>query len=102
MVAPVMWPTPGEHLLRYVGDRLRVTLSQTSLDPTVRAFLRTNLTRAKQARAEVVTRAGLASADAFTFAGASWRDIPLLQEGDQWSLNLPLLEVGHFRAKAYF
>ena len=103
MVAPVMSPSPGEHLLRYVGDRFRISLSPVpSLHPSARAFLRTNLTRANQARAEVVARSGLSSADALTFAGASWRDIPLLREGESWTLDLPLLQVGHFRAKAYF
>jgi starch synthase (maltosyl-transferring) len=98
-----MWPSPGEHLLRFVGDRLHVTLAATpDLDPSVRAYLRTNLTRAAVARAEVVAQAGLRGEDALTFAGASWRDIPLLPDAQGWSLDLPLLEVGHFRAKAYF
>jgi starch synthase (maltosyl-transferring) len=102
MQVPTMWPRPGEHLLRYVGDRLQVRLSRPAgLSEDVRAFLRTNLTRAEVARAEVIARAGLSNGDALTFAGASWRDVPLALEADEYVLDLPLLEVGHFRAKAY-
>jgi starch synthase (maltosyl-transferring) len=98
-----MSPAPGEHLLRFVGDRLRVTLElpEGSLAP-LRGFLRTNLTRARVARAEVVAQTGLREQEELTFAGASWRDIPLVQQGATYALELPLLETGHFLAKAYF
>lgn len=102
MTAPEMWPKPGEHLLRYVGDRFRIKLSRVpELGSDITAFLRTNLTRAALARAEIIAHAGLASEHTFAFAGASWRDIPLYPVGDGFELDLPLLEVGHFRAKAY-
>src|SRR5689334_11048949 len=102
MQAPVMWPRPGDHLLRYVGDRFQIRLSRPpELAEDVRAFVRTNLTRATVARAEVVARSGLSREETLTFAGASWRDIPLVQDGEAYVLDLPLLEVGHFRAKAY-
>ncbi|MEY4513186.1 MAG: hypothetical protein RLZZ450_5308 [Pseudomonadota bacterium] len=98
-----MSPAPGEHLLRFVGDRLRVTLTppEGTLTP-LRAFLRTNLTRARVARAEVIAQAGLREQEELTFAGASWRDIPLLHTDGAYVLELPLLETGHFLAKAYF
>jgi hypothetical protein len=98
-----MVPSPSEHLLRYVGDRLVVELFP---DPSAhtgrRAFLRTNLTRARVVRHEVVARAGLTPQEAITFAGASWRDIPLEKTERGFRLDLPLLEVGHFRFKAYY
>src|SRR5262249_28530610 len=98
-----MFPAPGEHLLRFVGDRLRVVLETAQPVPSqARAFLRTNLTRAALARREVIAASGLRAEDSLTFAGASWRDIPLRREGSCWSIDLPLLEVGHFRAKAYW
>lgn len=97
-----MVPSPAEHLLRYVGDRLVVELYAESPAEASRAFLRTNLTRAKVARREVVARAGLSRQEEITFAGASWRDIPLERSGGGFRLDLPLLEVGHFRAKAYY
>lgn len=98
-----MIPAPGEHLLRFVGDRLQVTLEKPKdTGPGARAFLRTNLTRETVSRREVIAAAGVRPEDALTFAGASWRDIPLEEREDAWSIDLPLLEVGHFRAKAYW
>lgn len=102
MNAPRMTPAPGEHLVRFVGDRLRVTLTPPPDGPNVRAYLRTNLTRAKVARSEVIGQAGLREQEELTFAGASWRDIPLAQSGEGFAIELPLLEPGHFLAKAYF
>ncbi|MDB4991032.1 MAG: Amylo-alpha6-glucosidase, partial [Myxococcaceae bacterium] len=98
-----MSPPPGEHLLRFVGDRLRVRLSlpEGNLTP-LKGFLRTNLTRARVARAEVIAQAGRREQEELTFAGASWRDIPLHESEGGFSLELPLLETGHFLAKAYF
>jgi starch synthase (maltosyl-transferring) len=98
-----MVPSPSEHLLRYVGDRLVFELHpESGVHEGQRAFLRTNLTRAKVARREVVARAGLVSQETLTFAGASWRDIPLQRTPEGFRLDLPLLEIGHFRAKAYY
>lgn len=97
-----MFPAPGEHLLRYVGDRLRVTLTPPAgRSPGLRAFLRTNLTRAAVARAEVIAQAGLREQEQLTFAGASWRDIPLEPSREGFAIELPLLETGHFLAKPY-
>jgi starch synthase (maltosyl-transferring) len=102
MVQLEMSPSPAEHLLRYVGDRLRVVLRIPAGErASLHAFLRTNLTRASVARQEVIAMAGRRSEDALTFAGASWRDIPLKPCHEGFVIDLPLLEVGHFRAKAY-
>ncbi|MET0343303.1 MAG: amylo-alpha-1,6-glucosidase [Polyangiales bacterium] len=98
-----MAPAPGDHLVRYVGDHLHVSLAPPpGARGPLRAFLRTNLTRAEVSRAEVIAQAGLREQEALTFAGASWRDIPLVAEGDGFALDLPLLQTGHFLAKAYF
>ncbi len=91
-----MTPAPGSRIVRYVGDRVRFTLEGEGP-----AFLRTNLTRGAQARQEVIALSGAATSAARTFAGASWRDIPLTRRDGLWELDLPLTEVGHFRAKAY-
>ncbi|HEX5659651.1 MAG TPA: amylo-alpha-1,6-glucosidase [Polyangiales bacterium] len=99
-MSPVMNPAPGEHLLRFVGDRLRVTLHGASASQ--RAFLRTNLTRARVARAEVLAQPGLREQEALTFAGASWRDVPLERgEDGSYAIEIALLQPGHFLAKAY-
>lgn len=93
-----MSPLPGDRLLRFVGDRVtfRIDLDGHAPDGW-HAFLRTDLGRAATARDErVATLAGRT-----TFAGDSWRDIPLHRGSHGWALDLPLTEVGWFRAKAY-
>jgi starch synthase (maltosyl-transferring) len=115
MDRPAMTPAPGSRIVHYVGDRIRFTLS---LDPRermrsrgerpacaaegCRALLRTNLTRAARAREETIGLSGAISSELRTFAGAAWRDIPLRPAADGWELDLPLTEVGYFRAKAYY
>lgn len=97
-----MSPTPGSRLVRYVGDRLTFTLTcETGVQPGWSAYLRTNLTRAAQTREEVIALSGARPSEAKTFAGASWRDIPLGATVEGWAQNLALTEVGYFRAKAY-
>src|ERR1041385_1244642 len=100
--SPRMDPAPGEHLLRFVGDRLEVRLAvDDGAGASVRAFLRTNLTRARVARAEVLSHSSPRVWGEASFAGSSWRDMPLERRDGVFGIDLPLLEVGHFRAKAY-
>ncbi len=97
-----MEPPPGTHVVRHVGDRLSVRIAIPGGGPGAsRAFLRTNLTRADVARRETIALLGREAGDEATFAGASWRDIPLERRGDGFAIDLPLLEVGHFHAKPY-
>jgi starch synthase (maltosyl-transferring) len=92
-----MLPGAGERLLRYVGDRVRFGLALEGERRGWRAMLRTNLGRAQAARDELIATLGGGS----TFAGMSWRDIPLVEGEGGWELDLPLTEVGFFRAKPY-
>ncbi|HET8714265.1 MAG TPA: amylo-alpha-1,6-glucosidase, partial [Holophagaceae bacterium] len=102
MARPVMEPSPGDAKVRHLGDHLRVTLQLPVLDARGwKAFLRTNLTRAARAREEVLALAGRSPREPRTFAGAAWRDLPMVARDGGWSLALPLAEVGWFRAKAY-
>ena len=92
-----MTPPAGERLLRFVGDRVRFTLRAGTERPGWRALLRTNLGRAAARRREIIAaHAGGAAA-----AGASWRDVPMQKTADGWQIELPLAEVGCFKAKAY-
>jgi len=92
-----MTPLPGERLLRFVGDRVHFTLRAGAERPGWRALLRTNLGRAAARRREIIAaHAGGAAA-----AGASWRDVPMQKTADGWQIELPLAEVGWFKAKAY-
>jgi starch synthase (maltosyl-transferring) len=94
-----MTPATGERLLRFVGDKILFTL-RAGNDPAQkksRALLRTNLGRAAARRREIITaHAGGAATD-----GASWRDLPMPKTADGWQIELPLAEVGYFKAKAY-
>jgi starch synthase (maltosyl-transferring) len=93
-----MTPAPGARLLRFAGDRLLFTAGMSGQGlGGWQAFLRTNLGRAAVARDEIVA----SQAGERTFAGSSWRDIPMRVAGEGWSLDLPLAEVGWFRAKVY-
>src|ERR1051326_633934 len=99
-MVPVMSPAPGELLKRFVGDRIRFALSDRDARPPTRnwrAFLRTNLGRAELLRREIIQ----AHTRGLPVAGASWHDLPMKVEPSGWFLELPLTEVGHFKAKAY-
>ncbi|HEX4645622.1 MAG TPA: amylo-alpha-1,6-glucosidase [Verrucomicrobiae bacterium] len=95
-----MNPPPGERVQRFVGDRIRITLKAgdgQTLPPKWRAKLRTNLGRAGLLRSEIIQ----AHTHKLSAAGASWHDLAMEPAAGEWSLELPLTEVGYFRAKAY-
>jgi glycogen debranching enzyme len=95
--APVMEPAPGERLLRFVGDRICFSLRDTAAKDGWRVLLRTNLGRAALLRKEIIA----ARAGGAVPAGASWRDLPMQKGDGGWQIELPLAEVGYFKAKAY-
>src|SRR5215813_11900084 len=96
----MMTPSAGERVLRFVGDRLRVSLRAEDGSPLPdgwRLLLRTNLGRAEIIRREIIEfhfRKGL-------LQSAAWHDIQMQRKGAEWTLDLPLIEVGYFQAKAY-
>ena len=94
-----MMPAPGERLLRFVGDHVRFTLRSENNPASEggRALLRTNLGRAAAVRREIIS----AHAGGAVHAGESWRDLPMKKNGDRWEIELPLAEVGFFKAKPY-
>lgn len=97
-----MTPAPGERLLRYLGDRVTFTIAWDQGGTGWTAFLRTNLGRARRLRAETIAALGGQG----TFAGGSWRDIPMrlrrrTDGGTEWFLDLPMTEIGFFQAKPY-
>src|SRR5262249_54357009 len=61
-----------------------------------RGMLRTNLGRGSVLRKEIIAARG-----GKPIRGASWRDVPMQREGNEWFLELTLTEVGYFKAKAY-
>jgi predicted glycogen debranching enzyme len=97
---PIMNPAPGDRCVRFVGDRVRFTLRDRNGARPVkgwRALLRTNLGRAQQLRSEILE----AHTQGLPLAGSSWRDLPMTQTDEGWLLEMPLVEVGYFKAKAY-
>jgi predicted glycogen debranching enzyme len=95
-----MEPSAGEHVLRYVGDRLAFRLqwaNGAALSEDWRGFLRTTLGRAGILRHEII-HAHLAGRK---LANAPWRDLPMAREGGHWQRDLTLTEPGYFRAKAF-
>ncbi len=95
-----MTPAPGERLQRFAGDRVRFSIAGgEGRGPRNgwRAVLRTNIGRAEALRREII----LAHAHGLPSAEPSWRDIPMKEEGEGWSLELVLAEPGSFKAKAY-
>jgi predicted glycogen debranching enzyme len=100
LLIPVMTPSPGGRLQRFVGDRVRFLLKDRDGRKPItgwRALLRTNLGRATEIRREIIH----AHTKGLPLAGASWRDLTMREEAEGWSLELPLTEVGYFKAKAY-
>jgi starch synthase (maltosyl-transferring) len=97
---PVMKPAAGERLQRFVGDRLRFILADLGGKPIPKGWqarLRTNLGRAELVCKEIIQ----AHTKKLPPAAASWHDMPMHQDGLGWSLDIPLTEIGYFKAKAY-
>ncbi len=95
-----MSPATGERLVRFVGDNILFQLrAGNDLAATKKwsARLRTNLGRAAARRQEIIS----AHAGQAVVANSSWRDVPMLPTTDGWQIELPLAEVGYFKAKAY-
>src|SRR5436190_3638714 len=98
--APLMTPAPGDRLQRFVGDQLHLQLRDGNgrkPEKGWRGVVRTNLGRAEQLRREILE----AHTKGLPLAGGSWRDLPMSEDSQGWDLNLPLAEVGYFKAKAY-
>ena len=95
----VISPLPGSRLVGFIGDRIRFTLSCSDgpLTKDWRALVRTNLGRANSERDALVASRGGGQ----LYGGASWRDIAMERQGDEWVLELALTRVGYVRVKPY-
>src|SRR6185503_12525484 len=95
-----MQPGPGQHTLRFVGDRLTFTLGNPDgqvLPAGWKAFLRTNVGRARVWRHEIIH----AHTGRLALRNAAWHDIPMEARDGSWARELTLNEVGYFQAKPY-
>ncbi len=91
-------PAPGAHLLRFRGDTCTFALSAKE-EPKGRAWLRTNIGQGRIVRSEIL-REVLHDESPLS---RDWFDIPMKEiRPGFFAVTLPLREVGHFEAKAYF
>ena len=90
-------PHPGEHVLAFCGDTIEFTLRAPRAGPG-RAFLRTNIGQADTARLAVIAETTLRQKR----LAEDWFDLPMTAVRENWRITLPLTEVGHFEAKAFF
>ncbi|MBW1892592.1 MAG: glycogen debranching enzyme N-terminal domain-containing protein [Deltaproteobacteria bacterium] len=91
-------PTPGTHILLFRGDMQRFTLVLDS-GTKGKAWLRTNVGHAGISRQEIISEIQ----DEIPRSGRDWFDIPMERVDETCFLvTLPLSEVGHFEAKAFF
>lgn len=92
-------PPPDSCLIRRTGETLTVTL--TLPEPrTGQALLRTNLGNLHLRQEELIRAVEHATAS----QEADWQDLPMTSGpgAAQFSLTLPLSQVGYFQAKAFF
>ena len=98
MGKPFMAPATGERMVRFVGDTVRFSVRMPGGPFEGHAFLRTNLGKAKTLRREIISSHAGKRPLSIDF----WRDVALDRSGEhEWSLDLPLTEVGFFAAKGY-
>lgn len=91
-------PAPGQHLLAFRGDTVEFTL-RLSQPAQGQARLRANIGHAETARRQIIAEA----LQHRMRLAEDWYDIPMAPVNERtWRLVLPLLEVGHFEAKAFF
>ncbi|MSU36827.1 MAG: amylo-alpha-1,6-glucosidase [Pedosphaera sp.] len=90
-----MNPAAGQRMVRYVGDL--VTFYLRGVPAGHAARLRTQIGRADSLHAEIVAAVRGRRREGLT----AWHDRPMRQEGDVWTLTVPLVEVGYFESKAY-
>lgn len=94
----IQTPAPGWRQAMFCGDVLDFKL-RLDAPGAGQAWLRTNLGRDKLRRREILRETRRQRKR----QARDWRDIPMLPDGaGGWRLTLPLLEPGHFEAKAYF
>ena len=94
-----MTPATGERLLRFVGDKIHFTIRAGKIPPPKKC---------RAACAPISAAPPPAGAKSLTptpagavIANSSWRDVPMQKTADGWQIELPLAEVGFFKAKAY-
>ncbi len=94
----IQHPSPGSHSIFFRGDTIAVTL-ENHTGKKGKAWLRANIGYAHVKHSEIIVHAerGLPPLE------RDWHDFAMQPQGaSRFTINLPLLEVGRFAAKAYF
>jgi predicted glycogen debranching enzyme len=92
------FPSPGSRHLRHQGDTVTFTLNRP-VGKHGQAWLRTNIGHARENRQETIALVNHSQAR----LGQDWFDLPMpAVDENTFQLVLPLVEVGHFGAKAFF
>lgn len=92
------YPDPGDFLLKWRGDTLKVSL-HLDYPRNGRAAFRCNIGNAKVRRAEIIAETERGEVP----LAKAWTDIPLPQTGETtYEAEIPLNEVGIFSGKACF
>lgn len=91
-------PQAGAHMVYHRGDVISITLKVSS-GGVGTAWLRTNIGHAGTRCREIVEHVERGSPILFH----DWHDVEMKQTGNgQYSITLPLTQVGRFEAKSYF
>ncbi len=91
-------PGPGQRILLFRGDVIGFRLFLATPEPGT-AWLRTNIGAAGMTRKEIIAEVDENESPMHH----DWFDIPMVTgEDGGFELVLPLCEIGHFEAKAYF
>lgn len=91
-------PATGQHLIRYRGDTITFSLKNET-DNTGQAWLRSNVGHANIRYNDIIAHAEEGKPP----LSNDWHDYPMEETAPgEFTLTLPLLEVGRFEAKAFF
>ncbi len=95
---PTLQPAPGSQHLRFVDDTIRfeLSLAQTTT-ATLKVRLRTTLGQAREVLRSIIAPVESGS----TPADEGWRDLEMSPDGGAWSIDVPLNQVGFFKATAH-
>ncbi|MBT5620463.1 MAG: amylo-alpha-1,6-glucosidase, partial [Verrucomicrobia bacterium] len=95
---PSLRPAPGSQHLRFVGDTIRfeLSLAQTAAAP-LKVCLRTTLGQAREVLQSIIDPVEFGS----TPTDEGWLDIEMSPDGGAWRIDVPLNQVGFFKATAH-
>lgn len=91
-------PATASNILQFRGDLLTFQIKLDSPISNEKAFLRTNIGHAGRKRLEIIAKVEKNN----PIGATDWFDIPMHKDSENsFSIAIPMLETGHFEAKAY-